>query len=36
MFYIPADLAYADRKMGKIPAGSTLIFEVELYVVENK
>jgi FKBP-type peptidyl-prolyl cis-trans isomerase len=36
MFYIPADLAYGDRKMGKIPPGSTLIFEVELYVVENK
>lgn len=36
MLYIPADLAYGDRKMGKIPAGSTLIFEVELYVVDNK
>lgn len=36
MLYIPADLAYGDRKMGKIPAGSTLIFEVELYSVENK
>ena len=36
MFYIPADLAYGDKKMGKIPAGSTLIFEVELQVIDNK
>ncbi len=36
MFYIPADLAYGDKKMRSIPAGSTLIFEVELLVVDNK
>lgn len=30
MFYIPSDLAYGDRAMSTIPAGSTLIFEVEL------
>ncbi|NVO19397.1 MAG: FKBP-type peptidyl-prolyl cis-trans isomerase [Bacteroidetes bacterium] len=36
MFYIPADLGYGDKKMGKIPAGSTLIFEVDLLVVDNK
>jgi FKBP-type peptidyl-prolyl cis-trans isomerase len=36
MLYIPADLGYGDRQVGKIPAGSTLIFEVELYVVDNK
>jgi FKBP-type peptidyl-prolyl cis-trans isomerase len=29
-FYIPSDLAYGDRDSGKIPGGSTLIFEVEL------
>jgi len=36
MLYIPADLAYGDRKMGKIPPGSMLIFEVELYEVVDK
>lgn len=29
-FFIPADLAYGDSPVGTIPAGSTLIFEVEL------
>ena len=29
-FYIPSDLAYGDRDVGSIPAGSLLIFDVEL------
>jgi len=36
MLYIPADLAYGDKKMGKIPAGSTLIFEVDLLAIDKK
>lgn len=35
IFYIPSNLAYGDREMGKIPAGSTLVFEVELFSIET-
>ncbi len=31
---IPADMAYGDSAVGSIPAGSTLIFEVELIGIE--
>jgi len=34
-FYIPQNLAYGARAQGKIPAFSTLIFEVELIKVEK-
>lgn len=29
-FYIPSNLAYGNRSVGRIPAGSVLIFDVEL------
>lgn len=32
---IPAELAYGDRAVGSIPAGSTLHFEIELLAVED-
>lgn len=32
---IPSDLAYGSRSMGKIPADSTLVFEVELMKIER-
>ncbi len=35
VFYIPSNLAYGDREAGKIPPGSTLIFEVELFSIET-
>lgn len=34
-FFIPADLAYGNQPVGSIPAGSTLIFEVELLGIEK-
>jgi FKBP-type peptidyl-prolyl cis-trans isomerase len=36
MLYIPAGLAYGDKRTGPIPEGSTLIFDVELLSFEKK
>ena len=32
-FYIPSELAYGNRRVGKIPAESVLIFDVELIAI---
>jgi len=32
-FYVPSKLAYGNRGVGKIPAGSLLIFDVELIAI---
>ncbi|WP_196140743.1 FKBP-type peptidyl-prolyl cis-trans isomerase [Aliikangiella sp. G2MR2-5] len=34
-FFIPADLAYGNRKAGKIEPGSTLIFDIELLAINE-
>jgi peptidylprolyl isomerase len=33
-FFIPSGLAYGERKTGKIPAASVLIFDVELFEIQ--
>lgn len=34
-FWIPANLGYGNRKVGNIPAGSLLVFEVELLEIQS-
>lgn len=34
-FYVPANLAYGRRRLGDIPAGSLLIFDVELLEIQS-
>ena len=34
-FYIPSTLGYGNRSAGKIPPGSVLVFEIELYGINE-
>ncbi|WKL57983.1 FKBP-type peptidyl-prolyl cis-trans isomerase [Asticcacaulis sp. ZE23SCel15] len=36
MLYVPAEMGYGDQAMGPIPAGSVLVFKIELIDIQPK